>query len=59
LSFNWFGHQSRFDVPPLAVGLFTGHLLSSLIRLPPGNTVRVGDKRLRIGSVRKTDSQIG
>jgi hypothetical protein len=37
--FNWFGHQSRFDVPLPAVDLLappvTGHLLSSFIMFPP------------------------
>ena len=31
-SFNWFGHQSRLDVPLLA-DLWNGHLLTSLINL--------------------------
>jgi hypothetical protein len=39
LRFNWFGHQSRFDVPPPAVDLLvlpvTGHLLCSFIMFPP------------------------
>jgi hypothetical protein len=37
LRFNWFGHQSRFDVPLPVVCLcpVTGHLLSSLMTLAP------------------------
>jgi hypothetical protein len=39
LRFNWFGHQSRLDVPLPAVGLLappvTGRLLSSFIKFTP------------------------
>jgi hypothetical protein len=39
LRFNWFGHQSRFDVPLPAEGLgvlpVTGRLLSSFIIFTP------------------------
>jgi hypothetical protein len=39
LRFSWFGHQSRFEVPLPAACLFgppvTGHVLSSLIMIPP------------------------
>jgi hypothetical protein len=41
LRFNWFGHQSRFDVPLPAICLWvapvTGHLLSSFILFSPFN----------------------
>src|SRR5262245_22908872 len=51
-SFNWFGHQSRFVVPPPAGCVkalpATGHLLSSLMRLIPFVVRRIEHRPIKV-----------